>query len=124
MLYYLLTNTEFTCRKNPNDNSFRHANNPGGWVNYPALGPLDNLTFEGLKALKLTVVFSCGTVDDPLDRYINSVVEDLEPYFDRRFGQRNESDEDSEKEQDEKIEEESDKEEDEDVEFDVNENEV
>ena len=70
-------------------------------MNYPAFWPLDNLTFEGLKALKLTVVFSCGTVDDPLDHFINLVAKDLEFYcfefyFDRRLGQPHLSDEDSE----------------------------
>ena len=77
-------------------------------MNYPALGPHDNLTFEGLKALKLTVVFSCGTVDDPLDHFINLVARDLEFLFDRRLGQPYLSDEDSE--ENEQIEENSDEE--------------
>ena len=119
MKYYLLTNTEFTCRQNPNDNSLRYSNNADCASNYPVIGPYDDLTFEGLKAWKLRVKYSCGTVYDPLDRCINCVEQDLKFYFDHRFGQRYQSDEDIVKEDGEKIEEDNDKEKDEKIDEEI-----
>ena len=83
-------------------------------MNYPALGPHENLTLNSLKALKLTVVWCCGTVGDPLDFFIHCIGKDVEFYFDRRIGKHYQSDED--KKVEEKIDEDSDKE------FEVEEN--
>ena len=96
-----------------NDTRVLYANNPGdrvqgGRVNYPALNPRDNITLEDLRALNLTADVIGGSGPwDPLVLCIGGVQEDFGVYFDRRFGQREESDEDSDEGEDETIEEES-----------------
>ena len=127
MEYYLLTNPKFTCRRNsPND--FRivfacqrnpntifdtYANNPGngekgGRVIYPVLNPRNNISLDDLRGLNLTADVTGGSGPwDPLDYCIGGVQETFDVYFDRLFGQRDKSDEDSDNEEDEKIEEDS-----------------
>ena len=95
----MLTNPKFTCRQN----SFLYANNPGdgvggGRVNYPTLS--NNITLNDLRGLNLTAVGSDGGPCDPLDYCINNVQKHFSVYFDGRFGQRDESDKDSDNEED------------------------
>ena len=109
MIYYLLTNPKFTCQRNPNTIFDTYANNPGdgiegGRVNYPTLNPRNIITLDDLRALNLTADGIYGSSWDPLDCCIGHVQENFGFYFDRRFGQRDKSDED--KGEDEKIEEE------------------
>ena len=109
MIYYLLTNPKFTCQRDPKSIFDTYANNPGdgikrGRVNYPTSNPRNNITLDYLKTLNLTAEGIVGSDRwDPLDHCIGRVQEKFHFYFDRRFGQRDESDED--KGEDEKIEE-------------------
>ena len=95
ILYYLLTDSKFTSQYvDTNDIGTLFANNPDdeveeGTVNYQALNPRNDISLDDLRALDLA--------DDGGNPWLEFCIDGLQKkfdvYFDRQFGQRDDSEE-------------------------------